>query len=439
MTAETVATVWRDEWGRLLALLVRQFRRLDLAEDSLAEAFVRASGRWPADGVPSNPPAWLLATARRVALDRIKHEGVVARKLPLLAVDIDVPDTDRSVPEAGESTELDDERLRLLFLCCHPALAPASQAALSLRLVLGIETREIARLFLVPDTTMAARITRAKRKIATSAIPFGLPEATQWPARVEGIVRTVYLAFTAAYTPARGEELLRTELAGETIRLGVVLDAVVPRDPAVISLLALMLLQHSRRDARVAEGRLVELAAQDRSAWHHDEITRALGLLADVPESSGYAEELRLQALIASRHAVATTAAATDWPAIADLYARLERITGSPVVRLNRSVAVAEADGPDAGLALLAGLEDALPTGHRLASVRAELQRRTGNLAAAADSYRTAISRCENAVELEHLTRQLAALPLSPGDRSGRSGHPSVGGPPVGPPTLGSG
>jgi RNA polymerase sigma-70 factor (ECF subfamily) len=296
-------------------------------------------------------------------------------------------------------------------MCCHPALAPSAQAALSLRLVLGVETVDIARLFLVSDATMAARLTRAKRKIAASAIPFALPDASQWAERVEGIVRAVYLAFTAAYAPTRGDDLVRVEFASEAIRLAEMLDRAVPREPAVVALLALMLLQHSRRDARVADGRLVELAAQDRTAWHHDEIARGLGLLATLPPSTGHAEELRLQAQIAAKHASASVAEQTDWPAIADLYARLEQLTGSPIVRLNRAVAVAEADGPAAGLALLDGLDDRLAASHRLPAVRAELLRRCGRLDEAASSYRTAIARCGNVVEADHLERRLASLP----------------------------
>lgn len=409
---------WREEWGRLLALLVGRFRDLDLAEESLADAFEAAARTWPVDGVPANPAAWLLTAARRRALDRLRGSATARRKLPLLVVDR-LRAEERAHGEEVTDVALDDgvadDELRLVFLACHPALAPEAQAALALRLVLGIPTAEIARLFLVAEPTMAARITRAKKKVATAGVPFALPPADRLGDRVDVVLQAIYLCFTAGYAPGYGDAVVRAGLAGEAIRLARVLAALlgphtsVP--PALDALLALMLLQHARRDARVdADGGLVLLADQDRSLWHRAEIEGGLSLLASVPRSSGRAEELRLQAAIAARHATAAQSSSTDWSAIASDYAALERLTGSPVVRLNRAVAVAEADSPQAGLALLDGLEDLLPRSHRLPAVRGELLIRAGRPSEAAGELEVAIQRCRHEPELAHLRTRLAEL-----------------------------
>lgn len=409
---------WREEWGRLLALLVGRFRDLDLAEESLADAFEAAARTWPVDGVPANPAAWLLTAARRRALDRLRGSATARRKLPLLVVDR-LRAEERACGEEVTDVALDDgvadDELRLVFLACHPALAPEAQAALALRLVLGIPTAEIARLFLVAEPTMAARITRAKKKVATAGVPFALPPADRLGDRVDVVLQAIYLCFTAGYAPGYGDAVVRAGLAGEAIRLARVLAALlrphtsVP--PALDALLALMLLQHARRDARVdADGGLVLLAGQDRSLWHRAEIEEGLSLLASVPRSSGRAEELRLQAAIAARHATAAQSSSTDWSAIASDYAALERLTGSPVVRLNRAVAVAEADSPQAGLALLDGLEDLLPRSHRLPAVRGELLIRAGRPSEAAGELEVAIQRCRHEPELAHLRTRLAEL-----------------------------
>ncbi|WP_454300343.1 RNA polymerase sigma factor [Salana multivorans] len=433
---------WREHWGRLLGLLVGRFRDVDLAEDSLADAFEAAARVWATDGVPDNPPAWLLTAARRRALDRIRAVETARRALPLLVVDRrrehdgeQARDVAEEVMDTVDATVTDDE-LRLLFLACHPALAPESQAALALRLVLGLPTAEIARLFLVPEPTMAARITRAKKKVATAGIPFAIPPGDAFDSRVDVVVQAIYLCFTAGYAPGQGDAVLRADLAGEAIRLGRLLRELLvqraraarrvathrpaatdlPADPerVVTALLALMVLQHSRRDARVApDGSLVLLADQDRATWHHDEIALGLELLAALPRTTGRAEELRLQAVIAARHATAARVQATDWHAIAADYAALEHLTGSPVVRLNRAVAVAEADGPRAGLALLTGLENLLPRSHRLPAVRGELLARAGEPAAALDQIELALGRCGNTAEAAHLrARRDALVPL---------------------------
>ena len=398
-----IEQIFRAEWGRLLSLLVSRTRRLDLAEDALSEAFARASDRWPGEGVPASPAGWLYATAYRHVVGRLRAEAVAGRKAPLLAV------RPGWVPPEDAPDVLADDRLQLILLCCHPALPRDSRSALALRLVIGTPTEQIARLFLVPPATMAARLTRAKEKIVVAGIPLGAPLEDELRARLDEVCRTIYLAFTAGYTPGVGPDLLRADLAGEAVRLAAVLHALAPDGAQVRAMLALVVLQHSRRAARQRHGRLVTLADQDRSMWHRDEIRAGLGLAAGLRRADGYAEELRLQALIAAEHARAPTAAATDWTAITGHYAALEALTGSAIVRLNRAVAVAEVHGPRAGLALLAGLDDVLRDNHRVAAVRAELAQRAGDLDLARASYLTAIDLCSNDVERAHLRARLDA------------------------------
>ena len=396
----------RDEWGRLLALLVAQFRRLDLAEDGLADAFEAAARTWPSAGVPTNPPAWLLTTARRRVTDRLRTEAVAARKLPLLVVEADLQEeAQRVMVEAGE--QVHDERLRLVLLCAHPSLPPVSAAALTLRLVLGVPTEDVARLFLVSTPTMAARLTRARKKLAGER--FVVPSGAELESRVGVVADVAYLAFTTGYAPGSGDDVLRAGVAAEAIRLVRVLRSLLPASfpgrPELDALLALMLIQHSRRDARVRDGRLVLLPDQDRDAWHGEEAVEAFDLLTPLVDAPP--APYLLQALIAAEHAVARTPADTDWPRIAARYRELEELTGSPVVRLNRAVAVAEADGPLAGLALLDGL--ALE-GHRLPATRAELLARAGRLDEARTSYDEAIGRCTNLAEKAHLIERRARL-----------------------------
>jgi RNA polymerase sigma-70 factor, ECF subfamily len=410
-----IEQVFLAEWGRLLSLLVTRTRRLDLAEDALGEAFARAADRWPRDGVPANPAGWLYATAYRQVVGRLRAEAIAGRKAPLLAV------SPGWVPPGDSHEELADDRLQLILLCCHPALPSESRSALALRLVIGTPTEQIARLFLVPPPTMAARLTRAKKKIVVAGIPIGAPLADELRSRLDEVCRTIYLAFTAGYTPGAGPDLLRADVAGDAVRLAAVLRDLVPDANQVQAMLALLVLQHSRRDARARDGRLVTLADQDRATWHHEEIRAGLGLAVGLRPGEGYAEELRLQALIAAEHARAPTAAATDWTAIAGHYADLEARTGSAIVRLNRAVAVAEAQGPRAGLALIAGLDEVLHDNHRVPAVRAELARRAGDTELARASYRQAIGLCANDVERTHLSARLDAI--QPGlEGSGRSG-----------------
>ena len=400
--------VVREDWGRLLSLLVARFGRLDLAEDGLADAVEAAARTWPADGVPGNPPAWLLTAARRKVLDRLRAEAVAARRMPLLEVDAELAEqVQRTMADAGEV--LVDERLRLVLLCAHPSLSREAAAALTLRLVMGVATEDVARLFLVPPATMAARLTRARKRLAGAR--FELPPPDRLPSRVTAVADVAYLAFTAGYAPGSGPDVLRADVAGEAVRLVRVLRSVLPADhppeqrAELDALLALVLLQHSRRDARVRDGALVLLPDQDRAAWRHDEIAEALALLR--PLVTAAPTPYLLQALVAAEHAVAPTAEATAWHRIVQRYDELLAITDSPVVRLNRAVAVAEAEGPAAGLAALDGV--ALRS-HRLPAVRAELLARAGRTDEAIVAYDTAVSMCGNEAECAHLRDRRAAL-----------------------------
>jgi RNA polymerase sigma factor (sigma-70 family) len=396
----------RDEWGRLLALLVAQYRRLDLAEDGLGDAFEAAARSWPRDGAPTNPPAWLLTAARRRIVDRLRNESVGVRSLPLLAVEAELTEeAQRTMADAGE--EVVDERLRLVLLCAHPALPREGAAALTLRLVLGVPTEDIARLFLVSTPTMAARLTRARKRLAGET--FAVPSGPELAARVDVVADVAYLAFTTGYAPGSGGEVLREDVAAQAIRLVRVLREVLPAGFAgrseLDALLALMLLQHSRRDARQRDGALVLLAEQDRTRWHADEIGEAVALLT--PLTDAPAAPYLLQALIAAEHAIAPHPDATDWPRIVERYDELLALEDTPVVRLNRAVAVAEADGPLAGLRALDGVE--LP-GHRLPGVRGELLSRVGRTDEARADLARAVELCDNAPERAHLADRLAAL-----------------------------
>jgi RNA polymerase sigma-70 factor (ECF subfamily) len=405
--AAELERVLRDQWGRLLALLVAQYRRLDLAEDGLADAVEAAARTWPTQGVPANPPAWLLTAARRRVLDRLRAEAVHARRLPQLAVEASLTERAEHTMDPGSLVDPDavhDEVLRLVLLCAHPSLPREHAAALTLRLVVGVSTEEIARLFLVPTPTMAARLTRARKKLAGAA--FEVPTGPALTTRVGVVADVAYLAFTAGYAPGTGADVLRADVAAEAVRLVRVLRRALPaayaghRDRD--ALLALMLLQHSRRDARVsATGELVLLPDQDRARWDHRAIAEALGLLQ--PHLGAPGSTYLLQALIAAEHALAPRAEQTDWSRIVRHFDELLRLADSPVVRLNRAVAVAEADGPLAGLAALEGL---VLSGHRLPAVRAELLARAGRTDEALDAFDEALSMCGNAAEAGHLARR---------------------------------
>ncbi|HMM96438.1 DUF6596 domain-containing protein [Phycicoccus sp.] len=411
---EALAAAVRDEWGRLVALLLGQFRRLDLVEDALGDAVEAAARHWPADGVPERPAAWLLTAARRRVVDRLRAEAMAARKEPLLVVDATRPGGG-AMADPGDLVE--DDRLRLVLMCCHPALAPEVASALALRLVVGVTTADIARLFLVPEATMAARITRGKKKIVAAGIPYGVPGAADLPSRMRVVAQTAYLAFTAGYAPGSGPDLLRADLAGEAVRLVRVPPALRPDEPVLRALLALVLLQHSRRHARVGpDGELVLLPDQDRARWHHDEVAEAVGVLAGVgPSPDPLVESYRLQAAVAAEHALAPTPEDTRWDRICDAYEALLQVNPSPSARLAAAVAVAERDGPAAGLAALDGLDAALAGSHRLPAVRGELLARTGDDDAAVAQLDRAIQLCRNEVELAHLTARRDGLRAASG------------------------
>ena len=407
---EELDAVVREEWGRLVALLLAQYRRLDLVEDALGDAVEAASRTWPHDGVPDNPAGWLMTAARRRVLDRLRTEEVARRKQPLLVTEAEQRQSRiRTMADPGAVVE--DDLLRLVMMCAHPALAPEAASALSLRLVLGVPTGDIARLFLVPETTMAARLTRAKKRVVAAGIPFAVPDAGALPERLDTVAQTAYLAFTAGSSPGSGPDLRRADLAGEAVRLARTVLGLRPDEPVLLGLLALVLLQHSRRDARLADGRLVLLADQDRGRWHVEEVDEALRLLAH-PALRGpvtlQAASYTLQARIAAEHATAPSAGETRWDRIVGLYDVLLELAPTPSARLARAVAVAEHRGPAAGLDALEGVE--VPQSHRPAAVRAELLARAGDTVAARAAYDQAIAACDNEVERAHLEERRQSL-----------------------------
>ncbi|MEU0793698.1 DUF6596 domain-containing protein [Amycolatopsis sp. NPDC005961] len=387
----------------MLAATVRVTRDLDEAEEAVQDAYLQALKRWADDGVPDRPGAWLTTVARRTALNGVRHREVLRRKLPLLVE----PDTAEPPEPAGP---IPDDRLRLVFTCCHPALAQEAQIALTLRLVCGVATADIAHAFLVPEPTMAARITRAKKKIAAARIPYAVPAAEDLPERVSVVLTVLHLLYAAGHTAPSGDDLVRDELTGRALDLARMLRALLPADTEVAGLLALLLVHQARRATRTDDaGRLLRLEDQDRSRWDTAMVAEADRLVVEALEG-GPPGRFGVQAAIAALHAQAPSYAETDWPQILTLYDVLLRLWPSPVVALNRAVAVAMVDGPAAALAEIARLEDdGRLAGYRyLPATKADLLHRLGRDAEAADAYRAALALSENAVEQEFLAARLS-------------------------------
>ncbi|QIX51432.1 DUF6596 domain-containing protein [Rhodococcus sp. DMU1] len=407
-----VEAVFREERGRLLAALVHRFGDLDLAEDVAAEAIEAALVHWPVRGVPAKPGAWLLTTARRKAVDRLRRDQVYAARLAVLQVDSERAAPSRT-PDAG--SEMPDERLQLFFTCAHPALPAEDRVALTLRCLAGLETPEVARAFLVPTATMAQRIVRAKKKIRQARIPFRVPDPDELPERLPGVLQVLYSVFTEGYVASSGPDLQRLDLAEESIRLVRILRRLLAGEREVTGLLALMLLIHARRAARTGpDGEIVLLADQDRARWDHALIAEGTALVP-VALTGGPPGPYGVQAAIAALHDEAPDAASTDWPQIVALYDVLSALAPSPVVAVNRAVAVAMRDGPEAGLALLDALADEprLRGYHPYSTARGELLHRLGRDDEAAVAYRRALEQAGTEPEREHLRRRL--------DETGRS------------------
>jgi RNA polymerase sigma-70 factor, ECF subfamily len=399
--ATGVERVFREQYGRAVAVLVRTLGDIDLAEECVQDAFVEATRRWPSAGPPSSPAGWIITTARNRAIDRLRREAQRPDRQATAALLL--PDDD----PVGETTMRDDQ-LRLIFTCCHPALNVGAQVALTLRLLGGLTTAEIGRAFLVPEPTMGQRIVRAKSKIRDARIPYRVPEGDELPGRLRAVLAVVYLIFNDGYTAMTGERLGREDLCADAIRLGRLLTELLPEEPEAKGPLALMLLVESRRVARTtADGGLVLLAAQDRTLWDRDLAAEGQALVREClrrNEPGPY----QIQAAIQAVHSDATTAESTDWAQIVQLYDQLWGFTPTPIVALNRAVAVAEVDGPSAALVLIDALS--LSEYHLFHAVRADLLRRLGRLGEAAEAYDAAITRCTNAIERKFLVKARGAL-----------------------------
>ncbi|OLT19116.1 RNA polymerase subunit sigma-24 [Actinomadura sp. CNU-125] len=406
---EVVGRVFRDEWGKIVAMLVGLTGDWDLAEECTQDAFAEALQNWPRAGLPRRPGAWLTATARNRAIDRLRREAVGEAKLREVAR-ISLPG-EPAESEAAVSGVRDDQ-LRMIFTCCHPALSLEARVALTLRTLAGLTTAEIAHCFLVSEATMAKRLVRAKQKIRHAGIPYRVPDAHRLPERLTAVLGVLYLLFTEGYSATTGTELVRRELCAEAIRLARVLDGLMPGEPEVMGLLALMLLHDARRATRVDDaGDLVTLEHQDRSRWDAGEIAEGVALLGDALRRNTLGP-YQVQAAIAACHATAPTPDDTDWSEIAALYDRLVEITGSSVVKLNRAVAIGMGEGPAAGLAAVAEIEDEgeLADYHLLPATRADLLRRLGRNREAAEHYRAALALATADADRRYLSKRVAEM-----------------------------
>ena len=407
-----MADAFREEWGRITAALIHQTGDWDLAEECAQDAFAQALRRWPRDGVPNRPGAWLMTVARNGAIDRLRRSSTYRAKVEELAVMATRETGPDSRERDADDGAVPDERLRLIFTCCHPALAMEARVALTLRTLTGLSTAEIARAFLVPEATMAKRLVRAKHKIANARIPYRVPPADALPERVPGVLAVLYLVFNEGYSASAGENLIRRDLCDQAVALAQVLAELLPGEPEPKGLLALMLFQRSRQTARVNDrGDLVTLEDQDRARWDQVQISLARRHLNEAL-AARRPGQYQIQAAIAGCHAAAPTAQATDWPKIARLYQYLADMTGSPVIELNRAVAVAMADGPAAGLAILRRLEagDALAGYYLLPATRADFLRRLGRSDEAASAYEEAAALAGTGPERRFLNARLAEV-----------------------------